>query len=245
MAAHSVPALRDIVARLCVNLDSIRAGCINLPSSASVALDQATRCCSELICASDHLALYAELSGGRQPNFSICDTSAYFRELLDAVRRLLGTRAPQMEIRGHHSVLIDHDMVGRILLLLIANGLEHGDGDLSVSILLSPEEMTLTVSNHISAEAHGKTAGIGLGLTLVDMVASLHHGTCTVSDQDDHFVVVVTLPSAHGEEVSSISVRTETQYLTDRFSMVYLEMDKYARPKSSTDKKKSQSGSSI
>ncbi len=226
LTAQSVPVMQDIVSRLCMNLDSIRSGISDLSSPASVALEQASRCCSELLCEADRLALFNDLSCGRQPLFTHCNTANYFSELLNAVCRLLGEKAPRIDIRGRHDVTIDHELVGRSLLILISNGLEHDTGDLSVSLLLESDELTATVSNRIQEETPEEAFPDGLGFTLVHAVTDLHRGTFSTHCRNGRFTAVMTLPSCT-DTPSDVEVHSQTHYLTDRFSPVYLEMDKF------------------
>lgn len=238
VSSYGLPALRSITGRLLDGLDAVRAGCLDLPHSVRDGLEEASRCCSEFLCVSDHFSLFSQLSDTHKARFTLCDTSGYFRELLAAVRQILGDQAPKVDIQGEYDLVLDHDLVGRTLLILLGITLEFGTEEPDTRILLTDEEMTLTVSVKVPPETNEEYIRSGLGLSVVEHVVALHKGTCSACCEDGHLSIVASFLSGKNESPLSVDIRSDRQYISDRFSMVYLEMDKFAHGKRSNGKSK-------
>ena len=245
LASPAVPAIRDILSRLNENAGII-AEAKRLPPKIEDGVDGLFSCCTELQNTVDHMALYAALTNGMQPAFGVCNTSAFFSELLSAVCRLLKENAPETEVRGHGWIVTDYTLASRLVLLLLANALEHGDGDIRVHVV-SDRELAVTVTNRVRPEnvptgadelkrpfvsLVGENANdrLGIGLTLADRMASLLGGSLEISVADGVFTASVLLPSAGTEDPPTVQLKRETEYLADRYDPVHTELGRF-KPK--------------
>ena len=243
IVACAAPAVRDAVAQVCDNIDLARG---SDAENARKALNRALSCCSELVSTVDHMEMFAKLSSGGTPDFTVCDTAEYFSGLIDGVSRMLKTPRLTYNVKDGERLVIDHELMGRALLMLIANALEHGDGEISVNVTADEGELLMSVSNGLkydgapsqddvvkpyfsfTEDAAGNDR-IGIGLTVVDLAAKAHGGSIEVSSKEGKFEVSVRVPSSRTDKAPDAVMRTEQQYIADRFSPISVEMEKYRR----------------
>lgn len=239
MIECAVPALRASVARVCENIDLARAG-IETDRSMSNAVAN----CGELLGGLSRLELFSLLSTGGAPYMTKSDTAKYFREIATAVDCVLKENAPEWVIEGEGELTIDHKLISRVFLMLIANALEHGDGELRALIRVADEHLTLNVSNKLregddpnvkdavrpfvsisSAEKQNDRAG--MGLTVAKLAINAHRGGMEVESKDGRFSVTLEIPDAKKRWPEKIAVMSAEEYISDRFSVVFLELGKY------------------
>jgi PAS domain S-box-containing protein len=160
----------------------------------------------------------ARLGGGIPVDRTSTDLAAVVANAIEE----LATANPTVEI--HHSLpakavgMWDEDRLAQVVSNLIGNAIEHGDRARAVTVTLTPDEasrtLTLTVHNHGRAipdallpvlfdpfrrgtrDANVKTRGLGLGLYITKEIVLAHGGTVRVtSNASDGTQFTVTLPT--------------------------------------------------
>ena len=241
LLVSAVPALRDTLSRLCETAETPTDK--RLPASVSGRFGSFRKELAALTGTTDHMALYAALENGLQPELRIGNTSHYFSELLAACCRLLGDKAPATSVHGHGWIVTDYPLAERLLLMLLANALEHGDGETSVTVE-TDGELRVAVKNRLRGEDNPftpeewKTAFVsftadapndrlGIGLTLSHEIAERLGGKLELSVEDGVFVAAAVLPSAPVEEPTPLKMKREADYLADRYGAVYAELMRF------------------
>jgi signal transduction histidine kinase len=156
------------------------------------------------------------LAGGipirRQP----IDLGALVEQIVIEHRTVAPTRTIEYETRGRLDGAWDADRCGQMISNLLDNATRHGTDGKPVACVLDgtpADHVTISISNegaivpdllpHIfdpfrSREGHrAKGEGLGLGLYIVEQIASAHGGRVDVSSgSDDRTTFLVTLPRA-------------------------------------------------
>jgi len=123
----------------------------------------------------------------------------------DIKPEILTTVAHRVILEGSHPLLIE-----QLISNLVDNALRHGKPPVSVSVSATPDTALISVSDHgngfapedwqrlSQAFAKGdrarRSAGVGLGLTIVQQSVSRLAGTVTVSRGTDIFEIRIALP---------------------------------------------------
>jgi len=241
LLAVAVPHLREEVEHLFAGADNLFGG---RKMSPAVQKNVTALCelLAELTNSVDHMELYQGLAD-YAPSYAIGNTAGYFRELLDAVCRLLGENAPKTSVKGHGWIVTDYPLITRMLLLLLANALEHGAGEAAVT-LHTDEELSITVTNrlrqdvtfpavdeltrdYVSVTNGDVNHRLGIGLPLVKKIVSLLGGSLTLAAENGRFTVSAVLPSAKIENPVPCGMKSAEEYLSARYGMLYTELGKF------------------
>lgn len=239
MIECTAPALRAAVSKVCENIDLARAGV-----ETERYMSKAIANCGELLGGISRLETYSFLSTGGTPYMTKSDTGRYFREMAAAIDRVLKENAPEWEITGEGELIMDHKLISQVLLMLIANALEHGKGDMRAKISVTEERLILNVSNllregestdtenavkpfvSISSEETPNDRA-GLGLSIARLAARTHHGSMDVECKDGRFAVILEIPNTKRRWPERAAVMSADEYISDRFSPVFLELNRY------------------
>jgi signal transduction histidine kinase len=156
-----------------------------------------------------------EIEGGhRRERFASVDVAALAREVGEALQIVAEEADRPLEIAGAAPVQIRGDvhLLRQLLVNLIENAIRHTPPGTRIALRIEPRGATvaLVVADDgpgIPASAHEavvskfgrlETAmhapGQGLGLTLVDAIARLHHGSLALEDAGPGLRAVVELP---------------------------------------------------
>lgn len=239
MIECAVPALRASVAKVCQNIDLARAG-IDTDASMSKAVAD----CGELLGVIGRLEAFSFLSTGGTPYMTKSDTGKYFREIAAAVDRVLKENAPQWDIQGEGELIMDHKLISHAFLMLIANALEHGDGELKATVNVSDEHLSLSVSNKLREGTEVDTENAvrpfvsidseerpndraGMGLTIAKLAVRAHHGGMHVDCKENSFSVSLEIPNTKRRWPDRAAVMSADDYLSDRFSIVMTELGRF------------------
>jgi signal transduction histidine kinase len=132
----------------------------------------------------------------------------------DEVRASYPQANIDMGLDGDLAVDWDGDRISQLLINLLVNAIQHGEGAIRVSVQGAGDGVTLSVSNlgkpipkqvaaHIfdpltrtysPPERRGTAAGIGLGLYICRCIAQAHGGSISVDSADTETTFKVTLP---------------------------------------------------
>lgn len=170
------------------------------------------------------------LRGSYRLNYVFFDIANLVRELADSIRMLL--RGKDIEVRvkgGEKPVLIyaDKEKIEKLILNLVSNSVAaigDGRGTVTLSLAATQDRVVLSVSddgkgmteeeiarvwNRFMNRESGEGRGIGLGLTIVQMIARQHGGSALLESQVGvGTTVTVSLP-LFAQEDRETSLKTE------------------------------------
>ena len=156
-----------------------------------------------------------EIEGGhRRERFEALDLAVLASEAVETLRPVAEDARHDLTLIRAVSVMIDgeRNLLRQLLVNLIENAVRHTTPDtpIAVSVTASEHEAILLVSDRgpgIPADqrAHvvrrfgrldqtGRVPGHGIGLTLVDAIVRLHHGTMVLEDAAPGLRIVIALP---------------------------------------------------
>ena len=233
MIACTMPKIRETMKKLCADIEA-------LGDDIGEHAQSAIKSAGEMINTADHLSLFSDLSLGAQPRATACDTQAYFGELADAVKSVLKDTDISFNVNCKEEVVVDHALVARAVLMLIANAVEHGSGKTQADISTSDGELIIKIRNDATdaasidetqvvypyfsgVEDEDGNDRVGIGLTLAQMIAKAHKGSLRIGTSDG-FEVTLTVPSERKRNVPATAMRSKNDYIADRFSPVMLEL---------------------
>lgn len=151
----------------------------------------------------------------------VVDVAEALEQVLEGLRDTYPTRDIRSDVEGPTTGRWDADRVAQIFENLLRNALDHGDSRAPVSVSLRGDDTSLRIQVHNSGEpippdilprmfesgvrgakTPGTGGGLGLGLYVVERVATAHGGAVTVSstrEQGTTFTVVLPRESRWAE----------------------------------------------
>lgn len=142
------------------------------------------------------------------------DLAQLCQHALDEVRASYPDAAIELTVSGDVSGVWDGARLSQILVNLLVNAVQHGEGAVHLRAIAEEETVRIEVSNvgdpipdhamralfdplmrtYTPPERRGAAAGLGLGLYVCDCVARLHHGTIEVESSAEVTTFTVRLP---------------------------------------------------
>jgi len=162
--------------------------------------------------ANDLLDLTRTRMGGTIPlDCARTDLAQLATNVVDDVRPAYAGCRVECTVEGDAAVQGDAGRLGQVIMNLVSNSLEHGDGRQPVQIAIrgDPDDVCLNVHNsgkaiapealeHLFEPWHrsGDTTrrSVGLGLYIVAQIVAAHDGTIRVESSESGTTVSVTLP---------------------------------------------------
>ena len=158
-----------------------------------------------VIALADDLLTVRLLEAGKlEPTLELCSPLVVVREAVDAQRRAAEDRHVQLSVQGAEQLLlrVDKKLLRRAVENLVGNAIKYTQGSVDVGVLPCDGGVEVTVADRgrgipdackprlfekygsVEAQEGQARRGVGLGLYLVRMVATAHHGAICVEDRD-------------------------------------------------------------
>lgn len=249
MAKFFEPKMREMATSVFANVDLIRnSQATVLTASAEKSLENIVHEGYEVLRLADHMRLITALET-EELNLTSCDMISFISDLMECVKIMMSGYEFDIRIKketgGNKSTCsIDKDVLTRAILCLISNACKASGAGSIIKVVATATETDFRFSitnggNYIPAQViphvfepyfsyrtyDDQQRSTGLGLAIVKAAAERHGGTVLLQSSVQYgTTVMLRIPMRDGERMPVSLGQTARDYLTDRFSPVFIEL---------------------
>lgn len=224
-----------------------------IPEENQILIQSTSQSCYKMLRASSNFTDYLRyLYGEMTPQLSrvtVCRTLENLCTALSIVGNQTGIPITYEIPNDPAIALCDADLLANALLQLVSNSLLYTrEGNkIHISVRIRGDNMAITVADrgcgipddiqrdlftpYFSHDPGGRPfSGLGLGLTLVKIIASIHGGTVALQSKEmEGTTVVFTIPLRDDDSYTFSDKQDAVDYLFNKFSPVYVQLSDSCR----------------
>ncbi len=249
MSKYFEPKMREAVTSIFANADLIKnSQATVLTDNAEESLENIIRESYGVLRLADHVRIIASLET-EELNVTTCDIVGFIVDLMESVKIMTHGYEFDVEIRkeierGKTKCSFDKAALTRAILCLVSNACKaSGKGSIiKVNITATETDLRFSITNggaHIPSQVipyvfepyfsyqayEEEQRSTGLGLTIVKAVAERHGGNVLLQSSVQYgTTVMLRIPMRHLKSAPNQVGQTMRDYLTDRFSPVFIEL---------------------